>query len=144
MPTSTLNYGFTKPDAGQTGYAASVNTNFDAMDSLIATTKECYEVPFGGSAVFDRSKGPIQHLQLTGNVYTPSFINPQNGFMVVVLQQDSTGGREFTFPTSCKGATNITVANGLTTANSYSCQLFAYIPSSGFYVAVAPLIYGVV
>jgi hypothetical protein len=145
MPTTTSNYGLTKPDAGQLNWASQMNTNLDNIDAMIAAGGgQCYEVPFSSSAVFDRSKGPVQHLMLTGNVYTPTFISPQNGLLIVVLQQDSSGGHEFTFPSGVfKGATNITTANGLTGASTYSCQIFAYIPSSGYYVAVAPLIYGV-
>ena len=62
-----------------------------------------------GSAVFNRVNGSMQTATLTGNVGTVTITAGQNvgDELMLVLTQDATGGRTFTWPTNAKLAGGI-------------------------------------
>lgn len=79
-------------------------------------------VPFSANPVFDASLAWSQKITLTGNVTSSSFVNLAAGqTMTVMVCQDSTGGRTFTWPTSALGTPSIS-----TTANTCTTQAFLY------------------
>lgn len=57
-----------------------------------------------GSAIFNRANGSVQTATLTGNVGTATITAGQNvgDELMLVLTQDATGGRTFTWPTNAK------------------------------------------
>ena len=57
-----------------------------------------------GSATFNRVNGSVQTATLTGNVGTVTITAGQNvgDELMLVLTQDATGGRTFTWPTNVK------------------------------------------
>jgi Right handed beta helix region len=79
-----------------------------------------------GSAVFNRVNGSMQTATLTGNVGTVTITAGQNvgDELMLVLTQDATGGRTFTWPTNAKLAGGILILS--VTANAVDVVRLAW------------------
>lgn len=144
MPTSTTNYGLTKPDVGQVSWGASVNANFDTIDTLLHQAVSTVNVvTYSATPVFDLSLGNVQLIVLTGDVTSFTYTNAKNGEVYVfIIQQDATGGRSFPFPSNFKAAGIISAAAGTAAASSSAILSFVYVqPTTNFY-ATSPMAYG--
>jgi hypothetical protein len=144
MPTTTTNFGFVKPDRFQINWDTALNGTLDQIDSLIAsiTGAGAHVVSYSATPVFDASLGTTQVITLSGGVTASTVSNAKAGILTLVVAQDSSGGHSFTFPTNFRQAGSISSADGTAGPSSYCTQSFVYIPSSGVYLAITPLIYG--
>jgi hypothetical protein len=87
--------GYSPMDTSEAALAAvlaNVLTNADTQPNILV-------VAYSPTAVFDRSKGIVFQMSLTGNVTAPTLINVQPGqFVTFILITDGTAGHSFTFP----------------------------------------------
>jgi hypothetical protein len=136
MPTFTTNFNLTKPDLGQTGWGAPVNTTIDGIDTALATPMGTPNVVTSSTApLFDLSKKHVHVLTMTMTASSPIVQNPKDGQVYkFIIKQDAVGGWSFTFPASFKGAGVISTAQGNAAANKINIQVFTwYNADSAFY-----------
>lgn len=148
MSGTTAFLGLGKPPAGSTGYDVTLNGNFDTLDGAIQTLTvtplgPSNNVPYSAYPSFDLGKASTHHIVLTGDVTAPTFSNPRDGQLyIVVIEQDAVGGRTFTFPASFVLADNINPASGNAAASSRCVQVFVWLNASSKYIKIAPTLYG--
>ena len=147
MPTTTTNFGFTKPNNGETGWGPEVNTNFDEIDSLIhgAVTFPLGPSavnPFSATPVFDLSSKSVQYIKLTADVTSSSVTGARDGqAYVFIVEQDSVGGHAFAFPANFKNAGQINPTALDTNPGTVGVQMFVYVSATNVFYAVTPLFY---
>ena len=98
---------------------ALVGTNNSVFNNYGVNPQGSYAVGnITGSAVFNRVNGSMQTATLTGNVGTVTITAGQNvgDELMLMLTQDATGGRTFTWPTNAKLAGGILILS--VTANA--------------------------
>lgn len=117
------------PSSGGSG-AVTART-IKAADIFLRST-----VTYSTSVTFNAAlaASPTFDLTLTGNVSSSTVTNPTDGQVIrTIIRQDGTGGRIFTWPTTFRGQSPISVD-----ANTASVQEFVYEISNNIWRAVHP------
>lgn len=148
MPTTTTpNIGLGKFTDGDLNWGATIDANFDAIDSHIGAL---IQSPLGPAATvtysaipnFDLSQSTAQHILLNGDVSSFTFSGARDGqIYVFVIEQDSSGGHAFNFPSTFKNAGTINSTTQDVAPNSVATQSFIYLSSRAAFFATSPLYY---
>lgn len=120
--TSTPNLGLKKPKIGSTNGGIYINQDFDTLDAAIGVFHGGFvAVPFSATPVFDMTKGNTFAITLSGNVTSSSVNQPgitSGQIQYLIVCQDSTGNRTFTFPSTYQNASSITVSPAASTCTA--------------------------
>lgn len=152
MPTTTTNYGLTKPDINQTGWGTSLNTNFDVIDTQI---KLAADAASSGSTVapqliasastlafdFVSTSSKSKVITLSSSVTSSSAINMVDGLEATFLIKITGTGLGFVFPSNFVNATAISTANANNTLNNVLQQKWRYDSASSKWYQTTPLMY---
>lgn len=106
------------------GVPSQAQPAFTDISGNIAPSQEpgLLPVAFSATPVFNAAASNSFSITLTGDVSSSTVTNPTAGQRIVlIITQDATGSRAFTFPANFKGATTID-----SSANSVSVQDFIY------------------
>lgn len=102
--TTTPNLGLRLPKTGSTNWAIYVNGDFTTLDAAIGQFHGGFvTVTSSATPIFDLTKGNVQQLTMSVNVSSSSVNQPAitaGQFLYLLICQDGTGGRTFTFPAS--------------------------------------------
>lgn len=167
MPNTTTNFSMYKPlvndPVDQDLWGAYLNTNFDTLDSLLATRtanynfadyqlirpymKDVAEVVYAagnvsGAVALDYENGNVQTATATGNISSLTISNwpasGRGGFFTLFLYQDGTGSRTLTLSSAYKtvGDAAITLT---TTASALDTLYFQTIDAGTTILTTASL-----
>jgi hypothetical protein len=171
MPTTTTNFGLTKPDLNQTGWGSLINTDLDVIDTQVKAaqtaaatasaaaaaaqaTANAASGGSGGSAslppdiltssasmAFDFSVSKSMVITVTTSVTSSTAINPTDGLDATFTIKISTAGAGFVFPANFNKAVAISTANANNAVGNVLQQKWRYDLASTKWYALTPLMY---